>query len=278
MEIWHRVTFNFNASSKKEFRKVVEDPDIRKKTLQSPSGGGLLVFVDIAETDPKWPDISDLIDSFGAADIQETLFTASEIRSARWLRMISVFEQGYPQPKMPWPFKQTDRELFCPKCAIYQQIAPMRIAKEPHLGKNAFVHTIWTNEIFCIPEVFQGLEEIQAKGYESWNVILHKPGQISEKIRQLYVPAIASPGFIAEEYLGRTRCSECGITKYNAHMRGTMRIMKEAIVPETDFMLTNEWFGSGYIAWREMLVSNRVAKLIQDKGWQGVRFKVVELV
>ena len=276
MEILHRITFN--VSSKKEFRKVVEDTEIQKKTLQLPGDGGLLVFVDIAESDPKWPEISSLIASIGAADTQDTFFTASEIQTATWLRMVSTFEQGYPQPKMSWPFKQTDRELRCPKCAIYKQIAPMRIAKEPHLGKKAFVHTIWTNEIFCTPEVVRGLEEIQAKGYEVWNIILHKSGQVSEKIRQLYVPSVASPGFIAEEDLGRTLCSECGVTKYNAHMRGIMRIKKEAIVPETDFMLIHEWFGSGYLAWREILVSNRVAKYILDQGWQGVRFKVVELV
>lgn len=278
MEIWHKVTFNFNKSSKKEVRKVVEDPDIQKKTLQSPGGGGLLVFVDIAESNPKWPEVSNLINSFGAADIQETFFSDEEIRNAEWLRMICVFEQGYPQPKNPWPFKQTDRDIQCPKCAIYNQIASMHIAKEPYLGKKSFLTTIWTHEIFCTSEVFQGLEEIHAKGYESWDVILHKSRQISEKVRQLYVPSIASPGFMAEENLGRVTCSECGTTKYYAHMRGIMKIKKEAIIPDVDFMLTNEWFGSGYIAWREILVSNRVARLILDNGWQGLRLKVVDIV
>lgn len=276
MEIWHRITFN--ASSKQKFLDTIEDLEVKHKTLQLPGDGGLMVFADIAESDPNWPEVSRLISAIGAADLQETFFSEEEIRAANWLRMICVFEQGYPQPKMPWPFKQTDRELLCPKCAIYRQIAPMRIAKEPHLGKKSFVHTILTNEIFCTPEVFQGLEEIQAKGYESWDVILHKTGQISEKVRQLYVPSIASAGFIAEEDLGRVTCPKCGTTKYYAHMRGVMRIKKEAIVPETDFLLTHEWFGSGYLAWREILVSNRVASLVLDKGWQGIRFKVVEVV
>lgn len=276
MEIWHRVTFN--ASSKQKFFNTIEDLELNHKTLQLPGDGGLLVFVDIAESDPNWPEVSRLISSIGAADLQETFFTDEEIRNAEWLRMISVFEQGYPQPKNPWPFKQSDRDLLCSNCAIYNQIAPIHIAKEPHMGKKSFMHTIWTMEIFCTPEVFQGLEEIHAKGYESWDVILHKSGQISEKVRQLYVPSIASPGFMAEENLGRITCTECGTTKYYAHMRGIMKIKKQAIIPNVDFMLTNEWFGSGYIAWREILVSNRVASMILDKGWQGLRFKVVDIV
>jgi len=276
MEIWHRITFN--ASSKQKFLVTIEDLEVKHKTLQLPGDGGLLVFVDIAESDPNWPEVSNQITSFGAGDIQETFFTEVEIRSARWLRMICVFEQGYPEPKAHWPLKQQSFEIRCPKCAIYHQFAPLRIAKEPHLGKKSFVHTIWTNEIFCASEVFQGLEEIQAKGYEFWDVILNKSGQVSEKVRQLYVPSVASAGFIAEEDLGRVPCPVCGTTKYYPHMRGVMHIKREALLTNTDFMLTHEWFGSGYLAWREILVSNRVASLVLDKGWQGIRFKVVEVV
>jgi hypothetical protein len=57
-----------------------------------------------------------------------------------------------------------------------------------------------------------------------------------------------------------------------------MYLKKEAVLPDTEFMLTHEWFGHGLLSWREILVSNRVASRILDKGWQGVRFKVIELV
>lgn len=275
MEIWHRIAIN---SLDVEFFNTIKDLGIKFEDLPSPGGLSSLIVFDITESDTRWGVIAAMIANYGASNIQETFFTDEEIRAAEWLRLICVFEQGYPQPKMPWPFKQMDRKLLCPKCAIYQQIAPMRIVKEPHLGRKVFVHTIWTNEVFCIPEVFRGLEEIRAKGYEQWDVLLHKSGQALENVHQLFIPGIASPGFLAEQDLGRTLCSECGTTKYYAHMRGIMRIKREALVPDTDFMLTQEWFGSGYLAWREILVSNRVAQLILDKGWQGVRLKVVEVV
>lgn len=276
MEIWHRIALN-SKKDEKTFKEI-QILQVDYKTIELPGGESDFVYFDIAESDRNWPIISNLFSKYGALNRVETFFTDEEIRNAEWLRMISVFEQGYPQPKNPWPFKQSDRDLLCSTCAIYQQIAPMHIAKEPHMGKKSFTHTIWTMETFCTPDVFQGLKEINAKGYESWDVILHKSRQISEKVRQLYVPSIASPGFLAEEDLGRVTCPECGTTKYYANMRGIMKIKKEAIIPDVDFMLTNEWFGSGYIAWREILVSNRVASMILDKGWQGLRFKVVDIV
>jgi hypothetical protein len=154
----------------------------------------------------------------------------------------------------------------------------MRLAKESHLGRKSFFSLIWAGEIFCTREVILELEQIQANGYEAWDVVIHKTGKPSEKVLQLYIPGIASPGVILNDDLVRKICPVCGTTKYYPHVKGVMYLRREALIPDTDFMLTNEWFGSGLIAYREILVSNRVASLILDKGWQGVRFKVVEVV
>ena len=153
----------------------------------------------------------------------------------------------------------------------------MRLAKEPSLGRKSFISTIWAAEIFCTPEVILGLESIQTKGCEVYDALIHKTGQPSERVRQLYVPGIASSGVIIEDDLKRTVCPVCGITKNYPHVKGILYLKREALLPDTDFMLTHEWFGFGLLAWREMLVSNRVASLILEKGWSGVRFKVVEL-
>ncbi len=52
---------------------------------------------------------------------------------------------------------------------------------------------------------------------------------------------------------------------------------KKGVLPNgTDFVRTKEWFGSGRIAFQEILVSNRVAQLFLEKGWKGFRLKVVE--
>jgi hypothetical protein len=276
MDIWHRVTFN--ASTKPDFLEAIQGLGIIHKTIESPGGGGMLVFVDIVESSPHWSLVSDLIARKGAANMVETFFTDEEVRNAEWLRLISIFEQGYPQPKAHWPLKQVSRNLLCSKCVIYKQTAPMRLAKEPYLGKKSFMTLIWANEIFCAPEVIGGLEQIRAQGYEAWDAIIHKTDQPSERVRQLYIPHIAFPGVMIEDDLERKICPVCGVTKYYPHVKGVMQLKREALLPDTDFMLTNEWFGHGLLAWQEILVSNRVAQLVLDRGWQGVRFKVVEVI
>ncbi|MHB0968002.1 MAG: hypothetical protein ACYC36_16300 [Bellilinea sp.] len=276
MKILHRISINSEKDA--ELMSVVTKFNIDHTAIASPSGGSKLVTFVIEETNDRWPVISKLVSTRGAVDLIETFFSDEEIRTAEWLRLISTFEQGYPQPKMDWPFKQSNHELLCAKCAIYKQIAPMRVVKEPHMGKKSFMSLIWTNEILCTPEVFQGLEEIQAKGYEEWDVLINKTGQISEKVRQLFIRAFAAPGVLIEDDLNRTTCPVCGTTKYYPHVKGSMRIKREALIADSDFMMTNEWFGHGLLAWREILVSGRIAKLILDQKWSGVRFKVVHVV
>jgi hypothetical protein len=276
MDIWHRISFN--ASAKPDFLEAIQGFGIIKKTIELPGRGGMFVCVDVKESDPHWAIVSELVASMGAVDIKETFFTDEEIRNAEWLRIISTFEQGYPQPKSQWPIRQLSYDILCPKCVIYKQTNPMRLSKEPSLRKKSFMSLIWAREIFCTPEVVRGLEQINALGYEVWDAIIHKTSKPSERVRQLFIPGIANPGVIVDDSLKRETCPVCSTTKYYPHVRGMMYLKRKALFSTTDFMLTHEWFGHGLLAWREILVSNRVASLILDKGWDGVRFKVVELV
>jgi hypothetical protein len=282
MDIKHRISINSKKDA--EFMSAIIELGIDHKAIELPGGSSKLVTFVIAESDPRWETVAKLIKSYkdyeiyGPGDLFETVFSEDEIRNASWLRLKSTFEQGYPQPKPHWPIKQLSYDIICPKCAIYRQTHPMRLAKEPNLGRKSFMSLIWAAEIFCTPEVILGLESIQARGYEVWDALIHKTGKPSERVRQLYVPGIASPGVIIDDDLERKICPVCGTTKYYPHVKGTMYLKREVLLPDTDFMLTHEWFGHGLLAWREMLVSKRVANFVLDKGWGGVRFKVVELV
>lgn len=73
-------------------------------------------------------------------------------------------------------------------------------------------------------------------------------------------------------------CSVCGITKYNYHNRGYMHIERQALVTDVDFQLTYKWFGSGAFAYREFLISNRVARVILEKGFGRVQWKPIKLI
>lgn len=276
MDIIHRISINSIKDA--EFMSAVIELGLNYKEIELPGGRSQLITFIIEESDPQWKKISELVEIYGAVNIVETTFTEEEIQNAEWLRLTTTFEQGYPQPQKYWPFKQSNLEIICSNCAVYRQIAPMRLSKEPSLGKNSFMSLIWGGEVFCTSEVILGLESIRAKGYEARDVIIHKTNQPSEKIYQLYVPGMAKPGLVLEDEWPRKSCTMCGTIKYYPHTKGIMNIQRKALIPGLDFIVTYEWFGHGLLAWREMLVSNRVAKMILDQGWQGVRFKVVNLV
>jgi hypothetical protein len=277
MDIKHRISINSIKDA--EFLSAIIELGIEHKTIGLPGGSSKLVTFIIAESDPRWETVTRLIKAYadfeiyGPRDMFETVFSNDEIRNAEWLRLKSTFEQGYPQPKLHWPIKQLSYEIICPKCAIYKQSGPMRLAKEPSLGKKSFMSLIWASEIFCTPEVILELEKMQAKGYEVWDAVIHKTGKPSERVRQLYIPGIASPGVIISDDLERKICTVCGTTKYYPHAKGTMCLKRESVLSDTDFMLTQEWFGHGLLAWREILVSNRIASFILNKGLAGLRFK-----
>ncbi len=159
MELYHRV--GINSKKDKEFLSIIEERGIPFKSIELPGGISNLIVFEIYESDPNWEIISRFIQSTNASDMNETIFSKEEIRNAEWLRLIPTFEQGYPQPKLHWPIKQLSYEITCPKCAIYKQINPMRLAKEPSLGRKSFMALIWTREIFCTPEVFTELDKVQ---------------------------------------------------------------------------------------------------------------------
>jgi len=137
MDIKHRISFN--SINDAEFLSAVIEMGIDQKAIELPGGGGKFVTFVISESDPHWVRVAELVATRRAVNLVETIFTAEEIRNAEWSRLVSTFEQGYPQPKLHWPLKQLSYDIICPKCAIYRQTHPMRLAKEPNLGRKSFM-------------------------------------------------------------------------------------------------------------------------------------------
>lgn len=273
MDIWHRVTFSYKDNVDSAFEAL----NLKYKKNPFP-GEGYLIHFDIYESAVVWPQVEALIRQKNALDVFDTIFTPEEILQAEWVRLIPVFEQGYPQPYATWVTNPINYKDHCPACGTFQQATSFRLKKEPHLGKQDFMSLFWTYALFCTPHVFDELEAHGIRGYEKWDAIIHKIALPSQKVSQLYVPTVANPGLVRAEDLKREICSACGFTKYYPHMRGVMYLARTAVVSDVDILQTYEWFGSGHSAYRELLVSNRFAKLILEKGWRGIRLKVVELL
>jgi len=283
MEIVHKI--GANSIGHEEYFNALLKLDLHFDIIDSPLGSNAkILFLNVYESNPLWGEVAGLrkkyrdIDIYDPGDIYETFFSDEEIRNAEWCRLLSTFERGNPQPSPRWPRKQQSLTLACNKCAIYEQIDVLRMKKEPKLGKNSFMTLMALAEYFASPEVFMSLAEIRAKGYQAWDVVVHKTGDTIRNVEQLYVPGVAKPGLLEWEGMTENICPQCGRSKFYVHQYGKMRIKRDSIVQNVDFMKTNEWFGSGLIAFQDVLVSNRIANLILDKKWQGVRLKAVELV
>lgn len=273
MDIWHRITFGHRDN----VAVAIESLGIKYLTSPLP-GGGYLISFDITESDSRWPQVETLIRQKSAVDVSDTVFSPQEILAAEWVRLIPVFEQGYPQPQVTWVTNPINYEDHCPECGTFRQASNFRLKQEPYLGRKDFMSLFWTYALFCTPHVFDELKAHGIRGYEKWDAVIHKTDVPSQKVSQLYVPTVANPGLMRAEDLKRETCLACGLTKYYPHMRGVMYLARTALVADVDILQTYEWFGSGHSAYRELLVSNRFAKLILEKGWRGIKLKVVELL
>jgi hypothetical protein len=273
MEIWHKITFGH----KDNVDAAIKAMNVKHKMSPLP-GDGYLIHIDISESDPLWPQLSALVQQKKALDIFDTVFTPGEILETEWIRLIPSFEQGYPQPEKTWVTNPINYESHCQECGTFRQTASFRLKKEPNLGKKDFMSLYWTYALFCTPRVLSELETHRIRGYEVWNAIIHSTNALSQKVSQLFISTVAKPGLVRVDDLGSKTCPSCNATRHYPHMRGVMYLKRGALTPSVDIMQTYEWFGSGHSAYREILVSNRLARIILDEGWKGIALKVVELI
>ena len=273
MDIYHRVTFGKYDNVDEQLKSI----GVKFKKAEGLQGYYILTL-EIYEPDPNWREVNRLVQAHKALDLYDTFFSDEDVLGAEWLRLTPTYEHGYPYPRNKWLDTFYNYEDHCRECGTFRQKSSFFLQKEPSLRKNDFMCLIWTWTFFCRYQVFDQLAQYQVRGYEQWDAIIHSTKQPSAQVAQLIVPQIAQPGLTGVEDLPRVECSTCGITKYHPHLRGVMYLDRTAISRDTDLLQTYEWFGHGHHAHREVLVSQRLAKLALERKWKGIRFKVVELV
>jgi hypothetical protein len=274
MEIIHRIIFD----GKDEVDDLLDSNAIRYRKSKF-GENSYLIIVEISESHPAWNMVQEVYKLKGHhLDIEYTVFTNEEILAAEWVRLVPRFEQGYPQPVNSWE-KITYGNSICPICGIgFRQISPLRLAKEPSLGENDFFHPLWMYGVFCTQAIVSTLSGLGSIGIEVWDAIIHHLNKPSTGVSQLYFPCVAKPGLAEADKLKPCKCKLCGLTKYAYQERGYMHIQKEALNNNIDAQVTDEWFGSGtFTGHREILISNRFAKLIIDNKWKGVSLKPILL-
>lgn len=230
-------------------------------------------------SDEQYEEARKLIDQYKPFGVIGTIFEPEEILNAEWNRFWVLHEWGYPQPEDGYKYQEITYERICLKCGIgYKQVKSFHIKGKPKMGRNPFFSLYWDKTYFCVPEVVEILKQNGITGYEVWDAINHSTGEPWSIFSQLVFPIITEPGLDEISKGGPETCQVCGRTKYVYHRRGMMKYRRDAL-KDVDIQETYEWFGSGgATAYREVLVSNRLTRLIIEQGWRGIELRPVELV
>jgi hypothetical protein len=270
LEIWHRITFGHLD----RVDSAILDLGLDHKKSPLP-GDGYLIHIDIEESNPAWPEVKLLVQKKQSVDICDTFFSNEELLASEWVRLAPTYEHGYPLPK-DWSVNPINYSE-CSTCGKFNQNDPFRMANEPKMGKNNFFCLYWTYTLFADNQVFDELENNKLVGFSRLDLIIDKNNKPSNKVSQVKFLSTAKAGISQLDNLDPLLCSECKTKKYSPHKRGLMKIKKSSLEKGIDIMESTEWFGSGHSAYREIIISNKLAKIILVNNWKGVRMKAIYL-
>src|SRR5437660_12283729 len=109
-------------------RIALNPEDFQRQKLESlglqlnGSGSPLvtMVWLDVAEDNPAWPEVSYLIKEWDMSDVVLTTFTKEELEAADYLELGAMSHSGYPQPSGDASYKALTYDLtnYCANCGI----------------------------------------------------------------------------------------------------------------------------------------------------------------
>jgi len=281
MEIIHRV--DYRDSWDKGLRNRLERENIKYKISEDFNKKDGLVVFNISESHPYWNRIEKKLRGFLGwfvyGDTVDTCFSDAEILNSEWSLLYAQNAKKYPEPFNTWSVNPNNYDQFCNKCGTHIQARPFRIQKETNWGNFHFFTFIIGVGIFTRKQVFDVFRRNRIRGVVRNDVLINHTGKPADDIFQLMPDRTTQGGLVIGEKVKVSTCRKCGNKKYPNHGRGAMKYRREPRLKEADILYTNEWFGSGgRVAWREILISNKVSRLILEKGWKGISLKAVEIV
>lgn len=273
MKIKYRISFR--ESKSQELLTIIEQYNIKYESLFLPGSTNALISFDVYNDHAAWETISDLVEKYNIPYLHTNVFSKKEIRYAQWCRVRLINHVGYPQPENKWlstrfTYADYDQE----NGTFSHQVENFRIKREPQLKNKHFMDLTWPHETFARREVIEKFKAANIKGYLTRDVLIHRTGEPSREILQIVVPKITEADAILRDHPVSTTSN--GVVKYMPHTHGILEFTRELLAEREDFVLSKEWFGDR-IAFREILVSQRVANLILDNNWKGISLEPVRI-
>lgn len=281
MKIWRR------GHIRNQHKEFLEAHNVAYEPWSAPKIGAKVRTIDdymfeIAEDDLAWPELKRRIGN--EYTYIRTRFTDKERLGAEWC--IVWGHRSIVSYRIPRDYAWSGDYFTnsCEKCGVgWKQIAPFRLKGEPKLGKNQFCGFGGGFELLCTPLVLEKFARHGITGFETWPVLLKKKGnEQAQNLKQIWVAAMAEPA-IAEELVEHERykrnvCPVCGQIWHAHYVRGILPLQRSSLKQNVDFQLTNEWFGNDSSARHEILVSQRVVRLILENKWKGAELIPIKVV
>ena len=244
---------------------------INYKRSDLPAGYYIITF-EIKESDTNWLLVENLIKEKNGADFMGIVFTEEEILKADYSRMLVTYEQGYPYPESEWQNnRQKIYEDYCVECGVYKEQSGNFRTKNEFNTKNGFVSLMWSSAAtFCSPEVINAFTENNFSGFTTKDIYIKNYNEKS-KYKQLSVNNVTGNGMLNEN-IKFENCKKCGTNKFE-FIKDNYLMYKRSALQDIDFQKTNEWFGTGWIAFQQIIISRKVAKVILENKWKGIKLE-----
>lgn len=288
MQIVHRIALNSSNPIWLE---------IESAGIEIERGSDIWVAL-VPEEHSCWPDISARLGKNGSTIINK--YSSQEMAAAEWLHISAKGHHGYPQPEEGWWERTYDAATRCRKCGfVAVQQAPFRLRGEPAASRSQFLQLNWVfDEFFVRPVVRDALLAAEVTGIEFVPPVIHRSGLPSLAVDQMRItsglrPAIDTSALqtvtckmnneegasaFAPGPLLESASEFCGRVKYHMRRRGPLKLDRAAFEGAPDVVRTAERFGSGGLAFRVTIVSQRFRQLVSAAKWRGLSFEPVALV
>ena len=261
MEIWNHFTF------RKDMHPLTTQYILTNAIRYE--YGEIVSAVDISENDSHWSELSRLLKLENNTYLSETKFSKEELWGAERLIVRSQWHYDYPQPENKYRSITYADDCMCGDkggCGMgLIQKGKFRFKRTPKWGKRNFCMTNWVyDELFVSPKAKELMETSDLQGFCFLEVDNKSGTEILPDVFQLQIPYILPDGIA--DFTNRIRkiydCPVCGGRKYLGNGRGQFVFKEEAFVNAPDFVKSAERFGSGLIASRLIIVSQKAYQFI----------------
>jgi hypothetical protein len=258
MHILHHIALRLDQEKEAEFRKAGV---LFKKAP-------IISSFDIAEDDPRWPQVFPLTRKFKVFDTVTTKFSAAELNQAAFLGMAAAGHHGYPEPSDDNGYLKATFDLsqYCPACGTgLKQTAPFRLKNVPKLSRSLLQLNWVLDEYFAAAGLWK--EVFKPLGIGSRPVVLDKNGSVIDEIVQLVITQESDLDLDGQDF---QCCASCSRKKYAVSFRGFFPAVAGS--PQASLFKSAQYFGPGAMAYRLVLASGPAYRSLAQAKIRGVHF------